>query len=67
MKAKELRNKSTKELTKNLADTQKDLASSIVDHRTKEVKNIKQIAQYKKDIARIKTILREQELAGEAK
>jgi len=67
MKTKELRNKSPKELEKSLVDMQTQLATVVVEYRTKEVKNVKQIAGLKKTIARIHTIIREQEIAGETK
>lgn len=60
MKAKELRNKSNKELQKNLADSRAKLAQLSVDYRTKEVKNVKEIRVIKKSIARILTIIAEQ-------
>lgn len=60
MKAKELRNKSNKELLKNLADSRAKLAQLSVDYRTKEVKNVREIRVIKKSIARILTIIAEQ-------
>jgi large subunit ribosomal protein L29 len=60
MKAKELRNKSNKELQKNLADSRAKLAQLSVDYRTKEVKNVREIRVIKKSIARILTIIAEQ-------
>ena len=63
MKAKELRNKSIKELQKNLADSRAKLLKLNVDYRTKEVKNVREIRSIKKTIARILTIIAEQEQA----
>ena len=60
MKAKELRNKSNKELQKNLADSRAKLAQLSVDYRTKEVKNVREIRVIKKSIARTLTIIAEQ-------
>ena len=62
MKAKEMRNKSSKELQKDLMDTRSKLASAQVDSRTKEVKNVRQIRAMKRDIARIMTIAQELEM-----
>lgn len=59
MKAKDMRNKSEKELVKDLAELRTQLASAAVDYRTKEVKNIKQIKTIKRDIARVMTVLAE--------
>ena len=63
MKAKELRNKSTKELHKNLADARAKLAKLNVEFRTKEVKNVREIRTVKKSIATILTIIAEKEQA----
>ncbi len=62
MKAKELRTKTDKELLKMSADLRKKLVDIHIDMRTKEVKNVKQVKLVKKDIARILTILSENEL-----
>ncbi|HMS92121.1 MAG TPA: 50S ribosomal protein L29 [Candidatus Saccharibacteria bacterium] len=67
MKAKDLRSKSAKELSNTLDDLRKKLETSVVEYRTKEVKNIKQINSIKKDIARVMTIMREAQLQGETK
>jgi ribosomal protein L29 len=60
MKAKDLRNKSNKELQKSLADSRAKLAQLSVDYRTKEVKNVREIRNIKKAIARTLTIIAEQ-------
>ncbi len=67
MKAKELHNKSQKELQKDLADLREKYAKTLIDMRTKEVKNVKTLHGIKKDIARVLTVLKEQELQGEKK
>ena len=67
MKAKDLRSKSAKELSNTLEDLRKKLETSVVEYRTKEVKNIKQINSIKKDIARVMTIRREAQMQGEIK
>ena len=61
MKAKELRNQSNKELHKKLADSRAKLAQLNVDYRTKEVKNVREIRSLKRDVARILTIMSEQD------
>lgn len=67
MKAKELHNKSQKELQKDLADLREKYAKTLIDMRTKEVKNVKTLHGIKKDIARVLTVLKEQELQGDKK
>ena len=64
MKAKDLRNKSNKELQKSLADSRAKLAQLSVDYRTKEVKNVREIRNIKKAIARTLTIIAEQASAS---
>lgn len=67
MKAKELHNKSQKELQKDLADLHETYAKTLIDMRTKEVKNVKTLHGIKKNIARVLTVLKEQELQGDKK
>ena len=64
MKAKELKNLSVAELTKKLDELKKDLFMLRMQHATNQLDNPMQIALVKKDIARVKTIIREQQLAG---
>ena len=61
MKAKELKNLSVAELTKKLDELKKDLFMLRMQHATNQLDNPMQIANVKKDIARIKTIIREKE------
>ena len=61
MKAKELKNLSVDELTKKLEDLKKDLFMLRMQHATNQLDNPMQIAAVKKDIARVKTIIREKE------
>lgn len=63
MKAKDLRNKSNKELQKDLSDNREKLLKLNVDYRSKEVKNVREIRSVKKTIARILTIMAEQDHA----
>ena len=61
MKTTELRTKSVEELTKKLEGLKKDLFMLRMQHATNQLDNPMQIAAVKKDIARIKTIIREKE------
>ena len=61
MKANEVRKMSSEELEKKLADLKKDLFFLRMQHATNQLDNPMQIAAVKKDIARIKTIIREKE------
>ena len=61
MKAKELKNLSVEELTKKLDGLKKDLFMLRMQHATNQLDNPMQIALVKKDIARVKTIIREKE------
>ena len=63
MKAKELKNLSVEELTKKLDDLKKDLFMLRMQHATNQLDNPLQIATTKKDIARVKTIIREKTIA----
>ena len=59
MKAKELKNLSVEELTKKLDELKKDLFMLRMQHATHQLDNPMQLAAVKKDIARVKTIIRE--------
>ena len=61
MKAKELKNLSVEELGKKLNDLKKDLFMLRMQHATNQLDIPMQIAAVKKDIARVKTIIREKE------
>ena len=63
MKAKELKNLSVEELTKKLEELKKDLFMLRMQHATNQLDNPLQIATTKKDIARVKTIIREKTIA----
>ena len=62
MKAIEVRKMSDAELETKLADLKKDLFFLRMQHATNQLDNPIKIAQVKKDIARVKTILREKQL-----
>ena len=59
MKAKELKNLSVEELTKKLDELKKDLFMLRMAHATNQLDNPLQLNAVKKDIARVKTIIRE--------
>ena len=61
MKANEIRKLSAAELDSKLADLKKDLFMLRMQHATNQLDNPLRIAVVKKDIARIKTIIRENE------
>ena len=64
MKANEVRKLSSAELETKLIDLKKDLFQLRLQHATNQLENPGKIAEVKKDIARVKTILRELQLAG---
>ena len=61
MKANEIRKLSAAELDSKLADLKKDLFMLRMQHATNQLDNPLRIADVKTDIARIKTIIRENE------
>ena len=64
MKANEVRKMSAAELEKKLGELKKDLFNLRLQHATNQLDNPVKIAEVKRDIARVKTIIREQELAS---
>ena len=58
---KEIRGLSVEKLEEKLQDLKKDLFMLRMQHATNQLENPLQIAAVKKDIARIKTIIREKE------
>lgn len=62
MKANEVRKLSASELEERLADLKKDLFFLRMQHATNQLENPIKIAQVKKDIARVKTIIRQNQL-----
>ena len=63
MKAKELRAMSVADLEAKVSELKKDLFFLRMQHATNQLDNPVKIAAAKKDIARIKTIIREKETA----
>ena len=64
MKMKELRGLSKDELQAKLTETRQELFNLRLQHATNQLDNPIRIAEVKKDIARVKTIIREQQLAS---
>ena len=62
MKAGELRELSPLELSNKLTDLKKDLFNLRMQHATNQLDNPIRIADVKRDIARVKTLIRENEL-----
>ena len=63
MKAKELKNLSVEELNKKLEELKKDLFMLRMQHATNQLENPLKLNAVKKDIARVKTIIREKTIA----
>jgi len=66
MKAKEVRELTSEQLGAKLNELKKDLFNLRLQHAVNQLDNPTKIAEVKHDIARIKTVLRERELAGKA-
>jgi large subunit ribosomal protein L29 len=62
MKADELRNKTVAELESELASLKDELFKLRFQHATNQLDNPAQISSVKKDIARVMTVIREQQL-----
>ncbi len=67
MKASEIRKMSAAELDEKLVSLKKDLFFLRMQHATNQLDNPVKIAEVKRDIARVKTIIREQQSAAAAK
>jgi large subunit ribosomal protein L29 len=65
MKANDVRKLSPAQLEGKLLELKKDLFQLRLQHATNQLENPIRISEVKKDIARIKTIIREQQLAGQ--
>ena len=62
MTAKELRSKSAEELQQELVALKDELFKLRFQHATNQLENPQRLGAVKRDIARVNTILREQEL-----
>lgn len=65
MKANDVRKLSPAQLEGKLLELKKDLFQLRLQHATNQLENPIRISEVKKDIARVKTIIREQQLAGQ--
>ena len=63
MKAKEIRDMSLEEMATKLDELKKDLFNLRFQHATNQLDNPIKIVAVKRDIARINTIIREQEIS----
>ena len=66
MKAKEIRELSVEELEVKLTDLKKDLFNLRLQNATNQLDTPTRIAEVKRDIARVNTILREHQLTEKA-
>jgi large subunit ribosomal protein L29 len=64
MKPSEIREKSIAELNEELIDLKEELFKLRFQHATNQLENPLKLQSVKRDIARVKTILRERELKG---
>ncbi len=67
MNVKEIREKSVAELNETLKDLTEDLFKLRFRHAVNQLENPMRLNAVKKDIARVKTVLRERELEDSAK
>ena len=67
MKANEIRGLTADELNAKLADLKKDLFMLRMQHATNQLDNPLKIKDVKRDIARVKTIIRENEIGKTAR
>lgn len=67
MKALEIRDLSLEELTKRLADEQENLANLRFQLATSQIESPIKVRTVRRDIARLKTIIREKQLTLAAK
>ncbi len=62
MEAREIRAIATEEIQRKLGDTQEELFNLRFQWSTRQLKDTNRLTQVQRDIARLKTILREREL-----
>lgn len=67
MKIKEIKDKATGDLVAELAEKQKHMFALRSQAVTEKLENPSELGKTRKDIARIKTVLRQRELAEKAK
>ena len=61
MKAKEIRDMTPAELESKMGDLKKDLFTLRMQHATNQLDNPQKLVETKRDIARVKTMIREKE------
>lgn len=66
MKAETLRELSTEELNKKVVELKEELFNLRFQMATGQLENPMQLKQVRKDIARVKTVIREREIAAQA-
>jgi len=64
MKAVELKDKSITELQSMLENSRRDYFKLKMSHMTGQLEKVSDMANLRKDIARLKTVIRERELRG---
>jgi large subunit ribosomal protein L29 len=64
LKVAELRDLSVDEINQKMTETKEELFNLRFQNATGQLDNYKRLRELKRDVARIKTILRERELAG---
>ena len=62
MEAREIRAMATEEIQRKLGETQEELFNLRFQWSTRQLKDTNRLTQVQRDIARLKTILREREL-----
>lgn len=67
IKASDLRSKSVEELNEELENLQTEHFNLRFQHKTNKLENYAQLKNVRKDIARVKTVLRELELKKEGR
>lgn len=65
MKAQEIHVLSTSEIEARLADVEEEFFNLRVQYTIGQLENFNRLTELKRDVARLKTILRERELAAE--
>ena len=65
MKIREIREMKTDELSKRINEEEKNMIDLRFSHQLKELTNTAKLKIAKKDIARMKTVLREREIADQ--
>ena len=64
MRPSEIRELGTAELQKRLQDSYEELRNLRFQHATRQLQNTARFGLLRRDVARIKTIMRERQLAG---